>query len=166
MPPPWLEGSSSADEWLYDVVRGRCPRCDSGAVGHLIIGEPVYPDALGATPDWVCWVGCVHPGYNRSCEACGLTWTSGPDGTGVLLPHLHALKSIAGVDSGEALGEWVSSKMDIDAYVDHDGQMDVIRMSTRGMGLDFPMSLDDFWILMQDLRAIVLELWDREETDD
>ena len=28
-------------------------------------------------PDWVSWVGCVHPGFDRSCAECGLTWDSG-----------------------------------------------------------------------------------------
>lgn len=74
MIPP---GGIDADEAMpYDLPRGRCPSCDASEVRHLVIGLPGAPEAMTSTPSWVEWVGCVHPGYDRECEQCGLTWMS------------------------------------------------------------------------------------------
>src|SRR5689334_19883128 len=50
----------------YDVPRGACPACGSGDVTHLVIGMPSGPGAMEGDPDWVHWVGCVHPGMTGS----------------------------------------------------------------------------------------------------
>jgi hypothetical protein len=63
----------------YDVPRGSCPRCGSRRVRHHIIGFPPPPDARPKTPRWVTWEGCIHPGYDRDCRACGLTWLEDDD---------------------------------------------------------------------------------------
>jgi hypothetical protein len=70
--PPELAGRGVEP---YDVPRGTCPRCGSGDVRHLVIGMPALPESMSATPDWVEWVGCLHPGHDRECDACGLDWT-------------------------------------------------------------------------------------------
>ncbi|HEY0903363.1 MAG TPA: hypothetical protein VGE14_05685 [Marmoricola sp.] len=63
-----------------DLARGVCPRCGSGEVFHLLIGMPSSPEAWGSGPDWLHWVGCVHPGHERECGACGHFWSpSVPD---------------------------------------------------------------------------------------
>ena len=59
----------------YDVPRGTCPECGSRAVKHLVIGYLEHPEAMDTAPAWVEWVGCMHPGYNRECRRCGLTWS-------------------------------------------------------------------------------------------
>ena len=59
----------------YDVPRGTCPSCGSGEVVHLVIGLPSGPGAGSGDPDWVSWVGCVHPGFDRECNSCGATWS-------------------------------------------------------------------------------------------
>ena len=59
----------------YEVTRGACPRCGGTEVRHLIIGLPAGPEDMESTPEWIDWVGCVHPGFNRECESCQLTWT-------------------------------------------------------------------------------------------
>jgi hypothetical protein len=59
----------------YDVPRGTCPECGSGAVRHHVIGMPAHPEVMETAPAWVEFEGCVHPGYTRSCRACGLHWT-------------------------------------------------------------------------------------------
>lgn len=64
----------------YDVPRGTCPRCGSADVRHLIIGMPSGPAVMDSTPEWVVWVGCLHPGYGRACDQCGLVWTVYRDG--------------------------------------------------------------------------------------
>ena len=66
----------------YDVPRGTCPRCGTDQVVHLVIGMPL-PDDLMDGPDWVSWIGCIHPGFDRSCAECGWTWDSGPNDEGV-----------------------------------------------------------------------------------
>lgn len=63
----------------YDVPRGNCPECESGAVKHLVIGDLVHPEEMETAPRWVEWVGCMHPGYDRECRHCGLTWTADED---------------------------------------------------------------------------------------
>ena len=59
----------------YDVPRGTCPSCGSRAVKHLVIGYLEHPESMETTPAWVEWVGCMHPGYNRECRRCRLTWS-------------------------------------------------------------------------------------------
>lgn len=34
---------------------------------------------MNETPDWVDWVGCCHPGFDRRCPDCGWTWTAATD---------------------------------------------------------------------------------------
>ncbi|CCH78209.1 hypothetical protein BN12_2620024 [Nostocoides japonicum T1-X7] len=60
----------------YNAPRGTCPSCGSGEVVHLIIGMPIGQDVMDGDPDWVHWVGCMHPGFDRECYACGATWNS------------------------------------------------------------------------------------------
>ena len=60
----------------YRVPRGKCPRCGGRDVRHLVIGLPAGPASEESTPEWVDWVGCVHPGHDRECEQCGLAWDS------------------------------------------------------------------------------------------
>lgn len=67
---------AGADESLYNLPRDTCPSCRSGAVIHLVIGMPSGPEAMNGFPEWVRWVGCIHPGYDRECHSCGATWTS------------------------------------------------------------------------------------------
>ena len=72
---------SDADVVRYGAERGTCPACGSGDVSHLVIGllsGPPSPDV----PDWVAFVGCCHPGYDRECGACGLRWTDRMPSTG------------------------------------------------------------------------------------
>lgn len=57
-----------------DTLRGTCPVCGSGEVRHLVIGMPAGPDLMDDDPEWVVWVGCVHPGHDRECDACGAVW--------------------------------------------------------------------------------------------
>jgi hypothetical protein len=60
---------------VYDVPRGTCPACGSGEVIHLVIGMPSDADVLRGLPEWVQLVGCVHPGWERECAACGARWS-------------------------------------------------------------------------------------------
>lgn len=63
----------------YRTARGRCPRCDSRSVTHLVIGMPASTDDMQWVQNWVVSVGCVQPGYNRECADCGLGWTGGAE---------------------------------------------------------------------------------------
>jgi hypothetical protein len=73
LPPDKFDGHEVVP---YDLPRGTCPRCASAEVRHLIIGFPAGPEPMNSTPDWVAWVGCDHPGYDRVCEHCGFAWSS------------------------------------------------------------------------------------------
>lgn len=80
-PPGGIDADHAAP---YDVPRGNCPACGGSEVRHLVIGLPSLSDAVTSSPAWVEWVGCVHPGYDRECERCGLTWISeDPGGEGL-----------------------------------------------------------------------------------
>jgi hypothetical protein len=74
MLPP--DGLDDLEFEPYAAPRGVCHDCGSDEVRHLIIGLPAGPEAMSGTPDWVSWVGCVHPGHDRECSQCGLTWTA------------------------------------------------------------------------------------------
>ena len=63
------------DDFVYGVARGTCPRCGGSEVRHLIIGMPFVAEATDCPPEWVTWVGCVHPGHDRECKDCGWSWT-------------------------------------------------------------------------------------------
>lgn len=68
-----------AEQSPYDLPRGTCPTCGSDDVIHLVIGMPSGPDVMDGDAEWVHWVGCVHPGYNRECRSCGVTWPFTPE---------------------------------------------------------------------------------------
>jgi hypothetical protein len=54
--------------------RGRCPRCGSGRVAHLVYGLPTR-DLIESAPAWVWFPGPVVDGPdNRDCGGCGHTW--------------------------------------------------------------------------------------------
>ncbi len=72
LPPDDLERAP------YGIPRGVCPTCGSGDVTHLVVGMPSGPLVMDGDPDWVQWVGCVHPGFDRECGSCGATWSSRP----------------------------------------------------------------------------------------
>jgi hypothetical protein len=73
LPPGGVDDDEVAP---YDDPCRHCPACGGGEVRHLVIGMPIDPEAMTRTPAWVDWVGCGHPGYDRECERCGLTWDS------------------------------------------------------------------------------------------
>jgi hypothetical protein len=56
-------------------ARGRCPRCRSGRVRHLVFGMPTY-DALRTAPAWVSFAGPAPSGEtpSRRCQECGHGW--------------------------------------------------------------------------------------------
>ena len=73
-------GREEGDEFEDDgddpvaASRGTCPSCGSGEVTHLAIGMPDAEAFDEDVPEWVERVGCIHPGYDRSCASCGATW--------------------------------------------------------------------------------------------
>ena len=54
--------------------RSSCPKCGSGDVEVLCIGDYMVGEWMNDKPDWVRMVGCLHPGYDRECLACGNQW--------------------------------------------------------------------------------------------
>jgi hypothetical protein len=64
------------------IRRGSCPRCTGRKIQHYIGGLPdfsVFVDDAGNIPEWINFSGCIiwqGPTYDRSCDACGLRWTS------------------------------------------------------------------------------------------
>lgn len=65
-----------------------------------------------------------------------------------LLAHL-------GADSLEEAGELLSENLELDAFLQDDGDL-VLRMGTQGATLEFPMTSDDFWELAHDLEQDVI----------
>lgn len=74
MPPPERREQVDSDE-----LRGNCPRCGSGEIVQLVIGVPSGAEVMGGGPDWLRWVGCDHPGYDRECRACDHAWLAAVD---------------------------------------------------------------------------------------
>lgn len=54
--------------------RGRCPRCGSGEVVHLLAGMPTEPPSPDIVPPWVRMIGCSPKPWDRCCEDCKHTW--------------------------------------------------------------------------------------------
>ncbi|MCP0302833.1 hypothetical protein KU545_23850, partial [Salmonella enterica subsp. enterica serovar Kentucky] len=93
------------------------------------------------------WVGCVHPGYTRRCDACGATWT--PEKA---FADLQALMVEAEVDDLEDLCDWLSADYELDAWVitDDDGSFEV-GFSDRAVGIEFPIPEHEFWETLDEL---------------
>lgn len=108
---------------------------------------PAGPGAGAGDPVWVAWVGCMHPGYTRRCEACGATWT--PEKS---FADLQALMDEADVDDLEDLCDWLSSDYELDAWVitDDDGNFEV-GFHDRGVGIEFPIAEQEFWDTLDEL---------------
>lgn len=71
----------------YDIPRSTCPRCGSGDIRRLLIGRPTGPHPMNSTPDWVARVGCVHLGYDRERDDCGLAWSNADPSRPVVPPE-------------------------------------------------------------------------------
>ncbi len=131
----------------YEGTRGTCPSCGSDEVTHLVIGMPAGPESGAEDPAWVAWVGCVHPGFTRRCEACGSTWT--PDR---IFADLADLMREAGVADLEDLCDWLSEDHELDAWVitDADGYFEV-GFGNRGVTIGFPIAADELWNIVDEL---------------
>ena len=132
----------------YEQPRGACPRCRSGNVRHLVTGMPSGPNA-GADPDWVARVGSVHPGYDRECLDCGLSWTGGVGD--VVLNTFGDLLALCDATTGYELAEWVTGKIELDAFYDEQLGERIIGIHSCGTSLEFPMTLWVFWDIIRDL---------------
>ena len=69
-----------------------------------------------------------------------------------LLAHLN-------VDSLAAAAEVISEDTDPDAYLVQEGRGCVLRMGNQGTTMEFPMTVGDFWELVQDLEHDVVAEW-------
>jgi hypothetical protein len=58
----------------YDVPPARA-RDVGEATSATSSSAPAGPEPMNSTPDWVAWVGCVHPGDDRERDDCGLAWS-------------------------------------------------------------------------------------------
>ena len=142
----------------YDAPRGTCPQCGSPDVVHLVIGMPAAPSEWGSGPHWVEWVGCIHPGYTRRCTACEQVWTEDPE-LGPTFVDLASLITHADAASLQDLGDWVSQSCELDAWALVDDGVLVIGFLTSGTGIEFPLSIDDFWETVDELHdQVELEL--------
>ena len=155
-----LAGSSGEP---YDVPRGTCPLCASVDVIHLAIGMPAGPADWGSGPEWLHWVGCVHPGYNRRCTACEGTWSERTE-VGPTLPDLPSLLQHAEVDTLDELADWISEDYELDAWIDLDGDTLVVVFHQSGVGFNFPLGIDHFWDTLDVLHEEVSE--ELEDADD
>ena len=134
----------------YEVPRGTCPSCGSGDVTHLMIGMPARPADVGSGPDWIEWVGCMHPGYTRRCESCEQVWTEHPE-LGPAFVDLGSLMAHASASSLQDLGDWVSQSCEMDAWAQIDHGVLVIGFLTSGTGIEFPISITSFWETVDEL---------------
>jgi hypothetical protein len=139
-------GSVSAEP-QHDIARDTCPFCGSSEVTHLVIGMPAGPDAGAGDPEWVAWVGCVHPGYTRRCESCGSTWTRGQ-----VFADLAELMAEAEAADLEDLCDWLSEDHELDAWVitDDDGHFEV-GFGNRGVTIEFPIPAQELWNTLDEL---------------
>lgn len=134
----------------YDAPRGTCPRCASPEVVHLVIGMPIGPEEWGNGPEWVHWVGCMHPGYSRRCEACNATWDDSPEVDRAYL-SVAALIEQAGVDSLKDLADWISEDYDLDAWLERHGETLEIGFQRHSVRIKLPVGIVDFWDALDDL---------------
>jgi hypothetical protein len=139
----------------YDIPRGDCPRCGSTEVIHLVIGMPTGPEAM-VGPDWVKWFGCVHPGYERSCQECGLEWIPGPEGTGMTVNDWTELMRLADGDSDDDVANWISDHFELWAWEVLEPEGHVIGIDRYGTLIEFPLTLDEFWERVSNLEETVL----------
>lgn len=118
------------------------PRPPAVAVGKAFVHDD-YEVAAGCAgdPEWVVWVGCVHPGYTRRCESCGSTWTRGQ-----VFGDLAELMDEAEVADLEDLCDWLSEDHELDAWVitDDDGHFEV-GFGDRGVTIEFPIPAQELW---------------------
>lgn len=157
-------------EFAQIADRGRCPRCSNGEILHVVFG--LLPrGALDDTPPWVTEGGCVISGLptNRHCPACGLDWLVTGGGQ-TQARTLHELRELLGRTTNEDLEGWLSDHCDADVYLedvpdDHDEYAVLsLRISTRGVGVQFPFSVNELISNVDDLFDSVLEEWEQEES--
>lgn len=94
------------------IRRGSCPRCNGRKIEHYVLGFPdigAFLDDEGIVPEWIHFAGCVvgpGPSFDRSCEACGLRWTSWSDSRSVFSTW-RDVRDHMGVDTNNQASEWL-----------------------------------------------------------
>ncbi|HEX4687407.1 MAG TPA: hypothetical protein VH228_11545 [Nocardioides sp.] len=93
------------------IRQGTCPRCRAKARHHVRgfpdIGE--LGDEEGNLPDWISLEGCLMvpgPSFDRSCEACGLRWSSRDQPRAIFVTWRDVLAYLE-VESNEQANEWL-----------------------------------------------------------
>ena len=153
------------DEYPDWAPRGTCPFCESGQVYHQVLGMPTV-DMVESAPPWVSF-GCVVVGHDRLCGHCGETWTRGvEDGHWV-----HDVEGLLGyflADSLDELSEILMNSFDYatEPWFDEENAaegMIIPVLETRGVELEFPMTVEQFLQELEILEDELLERWEEEE---
>ncbi|QSR30815.1 hypothetical protein CFI00_09990 [Nocardioides sp. S5] len=163
-----IDQARALRELAQAADRGTCPRCRNGEILHVVFGM-LPPGSLDGEPPWVTEGGCVIMGLptNRHCPACGLDWLATSGGR-PQARTLHELRTLLGCDSTAGLEDLLWDHCDVDVHVedvpdDHDevGALS-LRIGTRGVTLEFPFSVTEFIVTVDELLAEVLDDWDEE----
>jgi hypothetical protein len=140
------------EQWPEET-RGKCPRCGSGDVVHVVYGVP-GPFEVASAPPWVMFAGCVVIGepLTRRCDNCGAGWnpTHG-GGVGELTVHnVEELLAVTETTSLEELAEVSSEDYDLDLDLVPSAAELEIRVHRVGITLPFPFDLEEFWDAIDD----------------
>jgi hypothetical protein len=90
-----------------------------------------------------------------------------PDDKSAELRTPSDLYSFAGAGTDEDLAAWISGSTELDALIEHDdtnAEVLVVRFLNRGVTIEFPLALAEFWETIEELHdAVAQELeWDDE----
>ena len=61
------------------------------------------------------------------------------------------LLALCDATTGDELAEWVTGKIERDAFYDEQEGWQIIGIHDRGTSLQFPMTLSEFWDIVRDL---------------
>jgi hypothetical protein len=111
---------------------------------------PAQSADWGSGPDWVEWLGCVHPGYDRRCALCGQAWTESVRSPGEF-EDVAALMAHAEVSSLDELADWISEDYDHDAWVEENELGLEVGFQNRAVTIEFPIREDDLWQCLDEL---------------
>lgn len=166
-----VDQAKAMRELAQAADRGTCPRCHNKEILHVVFGM-LLPGMLEDVPPWVTEGGCVIVGLqtNRHCPACGLDWLAIGVGR-AQVRTLHELRTLLGCETNSDLEDWFWNRCDVDVHLeelphDHDENGELrLRISTRGVGLEFPLPLTELIDTVDELLEDVLEEWEDEVPD-
>lgn len=122
---------------------------------HVEYGMPDV-EAVEQRPPWVRFAGCIMDGpvVTRWCDACEHAWN--PPEHDVVVRDVGDLLHETDSETFEELADSVHENYELDTFLTLTDEGIEIRVGTRGILLELPFTVDEFWATIDECHDIAV----------